>query len=168
MKTFIITTSLLLLCASLIQAQDIKKAQPDSIIKIIPFGEGRYSDFLYTIGGKLQTREDVLIRLMRYAPSAPEVSKAKTNLKWTYVSFAGAAIAGTAAVIEYSHNNKLAGATTGIVNGQAAFIYQHHSLTSAYIFTGAATALLTSAFINLIQAGKHGKRALKLYNQQYE
>jgi len=162
--------TILLLCASLlIKAQDNKQlhSQPDSIIKIIPV-EGSNSSYLYTIGGKLQTREDVKIRLMRYAPSSQEFSRAKNNLNWIYISFAGFAASSTLATIEYANNNKNKGATSAIVNGQATIIYQHHNLAGAYIFTGAATAFLTSAIINLIEYGKHGNRALKLYNSQYE
>jgi hypothetical protein len=168
MKKPIIITVLLLLSSLSIYAQDNKKPQPDSLIKIIPFGEGKHSSYLYTIGGKLQTREDVQVRLMRYAPSAVEYSKGKTNATWGYISFGGTALSLAAATIEYATHNKHVGETTGIVNGQAAFIYQHHSLAGAYILTGIATGFLTSAIINLMEAGKHGDKALKLYNQQYE
>ena len=169
MKKLIFIT-MLFLCSSLaLRAQDSKPhSQPDSLIKVIPIDGGRHDGYLYTIGGKLQTREDVLIRLMRYAPAAQELSRAKTNLTWSYVSFAGTAISGIAATIEYAHNNKLAGATAGFVNGQSEIIYQHHNLTGAYILTGAATAFLTSSFINLIRAGKHANRSLQLYNSQYQ
>ena len=166
-KPFIITV-LLLLSSVFIYAQDNKKSQPDSLIKIIPFGDGEHSSYLYTIGGKLQTREDVQIRLMRYAPSAEEYSKARNNATWAYVSWAGAGVSAIAATIEYATHNKHAGETTGIVNGQAGFIYQHHSLAGAYVLTGIATGFLTSAIINLIEAGKHSDKAIKLYNQQYE
>jgi hypothetical protein len=170
MKNPIIITILLLLSSALVKAQDTKKSssQPDSIIKVIPVGEGRYTDFLYTIGGKLQTREDVAIRLMAYAPSAEEYHAAKNNITWVYVSSTGFALSGLAAAIEFAKNNKHAGETTGFVNGQPAFIYQHHSLTGAYIFTGVATAFLVSSVIHLSKAAFHGKRALRLYNQRFE
>ena len=167
MKKPVIITVLLLLSSLMIHAQN-RKAQPDSLIKIIPFGEGRHSSYLYTIGGKLQTREDVQIRLMRYAPSAEEYSKGRNNTTWAYVSLAGTTASLAAATIVYATHNKHAGETTGIVNGQAAFIYQHHSLAGAYVLTGMATGFLTSYIINLVEAGKHGDKALKLYNQQYE
>jgi hypothetical protein len=167
MKKSIIITVLLLLSSSLIQAQD-HRSQPDSLIKIIPFGEGRHSSYLYTIGGKLQTREDVQIRLMRYAPSAEEYSKGRTNTTWAYISLGGTAASLAAATIEYATHNKHVGETTGIVDGQAAFIYQHHSLAGAYIFTGLATGFLTSYIINAVEANRHANKALKLYNQQYE
>jgi hypothetical protein len=166
MKKPIIITLLLLLSSLLIHAQDIKKPQPDSVIKIIPFGAGKHSAYLYTIGGKLQTREDVLIRLMRYAPSAEEASKARNNATWAYVSLGGTAASIAAATIVYATHNKHAGETTSIVNGQAAFIYQHHSLAGAYILTGMATGFLTSYIINLVEAGKHSNKALNLYNSQ--
>ena len=170
MKTLIIITVLLLFSSLLIKAQDTTKfkAQQDSVIKVIPFGEGRHSSYLYTIGGKLQTPEDVKIRLLSYAPSAQEYSKAKNNLTWGYVSGGGFFVTQIAAVVEFATHNKHAGETTGFVNGQPAFIYQHHSLAGAYIFTGIAAGFLTSAIINWVKAGKHGNRALKLYNQRFE
>ena len=170
MKKFIILTILLAGTSFLLKAQDTvkHKAQPDSIIKIIPFGEGRQADYLYTIGGKLETREDVTIRLLAYTPSAFEYHAAKNNAAWVYVSFAGAAITGTAATIDFAKNNKNAGATTGFVNGQPAFIYQHHSLTGAYVLTGAATAFLFSSFFNLARVAFHANNAIRLYNQQYQ
>jgi len=170
MKTLIFLTILAVGTSSLLRAQDTvkHKAQPDSIIKIIPFGEGRQADYLYTIGGKLETREDVAIRLLAYTPSALQYHAAKNNVTWVYVSFAGAAITGLAAGVEYGKNNKMAGETTGFVNGQPTFIYQHHSLTGAYVLTGAATAFLFSSFYNLVRAGFHANNAIQLYNQQYQ
>jgi hypothetical protein len=163
-------TFLLLLSSLLIKAQDNQHPQskPDSIIKLIPVGEGNHTSYLYTIGGRLQTREDVLIRLMRYAPSAVEASKAKNDATWGYVSFAGAGVSAIAATILYATHNKHVGETVGNVNGQTGFIYQHHSLAGAYVLTGIATGFLTSTIINLVNAGKHGNKALRLYNSQYE
>src|ERR1700733_10942865 len=102
MKKPLIITLLLISSTLLLKAQDNIKttAQPDSIIKLIPVGEGRHSSYLYTIGGKLQTREDVAIRLMAYAPSAVEDHAALNNITWTYVSFSGFAVTGLAAAIE--------------------------------------------------------------------
>lgn len=170
MKNLFLITLLLLSSSLMVKAQNNFKpnAQPDSVIKIIPVGEGRHSGYLYTIGGKLQTREDVIVRLMAYAPSALEVHQAKTHATWSYVSLGGFAVSGFAAVLAYVHNNKYAGETTGIVNGQPGFIYQHHSLTGAYVLTGVATAFLVSSFIHLAKANRHGNRALMLYNQQYQ
>jgi hypothetical protein len=170
MKKLIMFTILLTGTSLLLKAQDnpTRKAKPDSIIKIIPFGEGRQADYLYTIGGKLGTREDVAIRLLAYTPSAMEYHAARNNVTWVYVSFAGSAITGLAAGLEYAKNNKMAGETTGFVNGQPAFIYQHHSLTGAYVLTGAATGFLFSSFFNLFRAGFHFNKAIQLYNQQYQ
>jgi len=170
MKKLIVITILLLFSSLLIKAQDTtkSKAQPDSIIKVIPFGEGKHSSYLYTIDGKLQTPDDVKIRLLSYAPSATEFAMAKNNATWCYISWGGFAASGIAAVIEYATHNKDAGETTGFVNGQPAFIYQHHSLTGAYVFTGLATAFLVAEIVNLVKAGKHANRALKLYNQRFE
>jgi hypothetical protein len=170
MKKPFIITFLLLLSSLLIKAQDNQHPQSksDSIIKIIPFGEGKHTSYLYTIGGKLQTREDVLIRLMRYQPSSVEISKAKNDATWGYVSFAGAGVSGIVATILYATHNSHVGETAGFVNGEPGFIYQHHSLTGAYVMTGVAVGFLTSAIINLVNSGKHTNKALKLYNSQYE
>jgi hypothetical protein len=170
MKNSLVITLLLSASSLLAKAQDAiqHNPQPDSIIKIIPIGEGRHSSYLYTIGGKLQTREDVAVRLMAYAPSAKEFHFAKNNATWSYVSLGGFAASGVAATLEFAHNNKHAGETTGIVNGQAGFIYQHHNLTGAYVFTGLATAFLFSSIINLVHANAHSEKALKLYNARFE
>ncbi|SHN24939.1 hypothetical protein [Mucilaginibacter sp. OK098] len=170
MKNLITITILLLSASLLTKAQDTTKvkAQPDSVIKMIPFGEGKHSSYLFTIGGKLQTPEDIKIRLLSYAPSAAEYSIAKNSATWGYISWAGFGASSIAAVIVFATHNKHTGETTGFVNGQPAFIYQHHSQAGAYILTGVATAFLTSAIINLVKAGKHGNRALKLYNQRFE
>jgi hypothetical protein len=170
MKTLIVITVSLLFTSILVKAQDTTKfrAQPDSVIKLIPFGEGRHTSFLYTIGGRLQTPDDIKIRLLSYEPSAREYSQARNNLTWGYVTGGGFAVAQLAAVVEFATHNKHAGETTGFVNGQPEFIYQHHSLAGAYVLTGIATGLLTAAIINWAKAGKHANRALKLYNQRFE
>ena len=170
MKKLLIITMVLLCASLLIKAQDTTKfkAQPDSVIKVIPFGEGRHSSYLYTIGGKLQTPDDIKVRLLSYAPSAAEFARAKNNATWCYISGGGFAASGIAAVIVFATHNKNAGATTGFVNGQAAFIYQHHSLTGAYVLTGMATAFFVAEIVNLVKAGRHANKALKLYNQRFE
>jgi hypothetical protein len=174
-KHFVLLLSVFFL-SQLIQAQDTASAhlqpsshpQPDSVIKMIPTGEGRHIDYLYTIGGKLVSPDDVTLRLLSYQPSANEYSQAKNNLIWGWVSFGGFAASSIAATIEYAENNKHAGETTGFVNGQPAFIYQHHSLTGAYIFTGAAVGFLTTSIITLVSARHHAKQALKVYNHRFE
>lgn len=170
MKKTTVIALFLLLPGALVKAQTNFKAtaQPDSIIKLIPVGSGRHQDYLYTIGGKLQTREDVAIRLLAYAPSAREYHSAKTNITWAYVSLGGFGVSSTLATIEYSLNNKHAGETTAIVNGQATFVYQHHSLTSTYIFTGLATGFLVSSFIHFVHAAHHSNKAIQVYNQRFE
>jgi len=174
MKNPIVITLLFLSCTLLVKAQDIKKAQPDSIIKIIPFGEGRHTDYLFTIGGKLQTAEDVKIRLLAYAPSAMEFQKAKNQVTWGFVASGGAVASSIVAIIQFIHHGKEDldnMPTAGWVNGKPGFIYptQHHSsLTGAYIFTGLATAFMITSFVHFVKAGKRGERAVKVYNLQYQ
>jgi hypothetical protein len=166
--TFVAILSLFSWLTSHAQDNAPSHPQPDSIIKIIPFGDGRHMSYVYTIGGRLVPFEDVKLRLLSYAPSADEYYRAKTNLIWGIVSFSGFGLSGIAAVIEFANNNKHAGETTGFVNGQPAFIYQQHSLAGAYIFTGLATGFLTAAIITLVNAKKHGREALRLYNRRFE
>jgi len=170
MKNPIIIAILLLLSSVLVKAQEVKKTvpQPDSLIKVIPEGDGRHTFYLYTIGGKMATREDVAIRLMAYAPSAEEYHAFRNDVTWTYATFAASGISAIAATIDYAHNNRYAGETVGNVNGQPAFIYQHHSLAGAYVFTGLATAFLVTSLINLSRAAFHGHKALSVYNQRFE
>lgn len=171
MKKPIIITLLFLLSSLILKAQDSTSshhAQPDSVIKLVPFDTGSHTSYLYTIGGKIVPPEDVKIRILAYVPSAGEYHKARTNITWGIISTAGFASATGAAVIEFFTHSKYAGATTGIVNGQADFIYQQHSHTGAYIFTGLASAFLVSSIINYVHAVKHAHKALNLYNRQFE
>lgn len=176
-KPIVIITLLLLFSSALIKAQEIKKsrAQPDSVIKAIPFGYGRHSSVVYTIDGQMQTPEDVKIKLLAYAPSALEYREAKNNMTWSFVSLGGTTVFSTLALIEFDHHAKdaLNNMPTGVtsVNGKPGFIYppqQHHSLTGAFIFTGMATGLLIAAFVHFAKASRHADRMLKVYNLQYQ
>ncbi|MGZ3751616.1 MAG: hypothetical protein ACXVP4_10295 [Bacteroidia bacterium] len=165
---YIVVTSLIIFSSLLVKAQDVRKPQSDSLIKVIPVGEGRHASYLYTVGGKLQTGEDVAVRLLAYAPSAVEFKKAKNSITWTYISASGFAASSIGAVIEFKNNNKNAGATTGFVNGSPGIIYSKHNLTGAYIFTGAATGFLFSTLFHLIKTSAHSKKAIELYNRKYQ
>ncbi len=82
MKKPIIITLFLLLSTLILRAQDSipsHHAQPDSVIKIVPFDVGSHTSYLYTIGGKIQTPEHVQIRILAYAPSAYEYHQAKNG-----------------------------------------------------------------------------------------
>jgi hypothetical protein len=170
MKKLSFLMTLFLLSSVMIYAQKDTSwhPQPDSVIRLIPYGEGRYSSYLYTIGGRLQTAEDVKARLLNYAPSADEYVQARSHLTWAYISFGAFAVSGAAATIEYANNNKHAGETTGFVNGSPAFIYKQHSLAGFYVFTGLATGFLVSSIINMVDTRKHGRQALALYNRRFE
>ena len=170
MKKQLIILILVLLSSFTLKAQysNPPHAQPDSVIKIVPFGNGENTSYVYTIGGKIQTPEEVRMKLLAYAPSADEYHKAKSNSTWAIISIGGLALSTGAAVIEYATHNKNAGATATDVNGEAGFNYQHHSLTGAYIFTGVASAFLVSSIINYLSYKKHASKALKLYNQRFE
>jgi hypothetical protein len=147
-------------------AQYAKTPQPDSVIKIIPIGEGKYTGYAYTIGGKLYTRQDVVLRLLNYAPSASEYNLAKNNVTWGFVLFTVGGLAGIGAIFEFAHDNKMNGATFN-PDGNG-FIYQQHNKTGAYILTGAAVGLLTAGIITVVSGSKHGKKALWLYNQRFQ
>jgi hypothetical protein len=160
---------LLLLSSVLVKAQDKKpQAQPDSVIKFMPIEGRRHDEYVYTIGGKVQTRQDVMIRLMAYAPSAMEINKAKTNITWTYITAGGVVLSSIGAAIEFGNNNKYATETMGMVNGVPTPVYQKHSLASAYVFTGLATGFLIANIINFTRATRHSRKAIKVYNQRFE
>ena len=171
MKKPVIITLLLLLSTLIVKAQDSLRshhAQPDSVIKLVPFDVGSHTSYLYTIDGKIVPPEDVKARILAYAPSAGEYHKAKTNLTWGIITTGGFAASMAGAVIEFTTHNKHAGETTGFVNGEPEFIYQHHSLAGAYILTGAASAFLVTSIINYVHAARHAHKMLNLYNQQFQ
>ena|ERR1700744_1736327 len=108
MKKYLLLAIPAILLSLLTQAQDIPSShpQPDSIIRLIPAGTGRNSYYLYTIGGRLVTTDEVRIRLASYAPSAQEYTLAKKNLTCAWISFGGFTVSSLGAVLEYVHNNK--------------------------------------------------------------
>lgn len=156
--------------SSVLHAQNIPPPhpQPDSIIRIIPAGAGEYTYLQYTIGGRLVNADEVKEKLAGYPPSAEEYTMVRHNITAAWITFGGFAVSSFAAVIEYAHNNKHAGETTGLVNGQPGFIYQQHSLAGAYILTGVAAGLLTSSIVTFVSAKNHARKALKIYNQRFE
>jgi hypothetical protein len=162
---------ILLFASVLCHAQETKRAQPDSIIKIIPL-EGRHDGYLYTIGGKLYTRQEVVYRLLSYAPSATEFNKAKNDLTWAYVSFIGGGLSAGGAILAFAHDNKLNGSSSAITgsgtNATITTYYVHHDKTAAYVLTGASVALLTTAIIEAVNGSAHVNKALSLYNFQFE
>jgi hypothetical protein len=151
-------------------AQDVKKPQPDSLIKVIPFGYGRHVENVYTIDGKLQSPEDISSRLLSYAPAATEYNKAKNEGTWAYVFLGGATIASFGAIAEYANNNKPVVATAAFVNGQPGFTYAYpnNNKTGAYILTGAALGFVTAAITTWVNAAIHSKKAIDYYNQRFE
>jgi hypothetical protein len=154
-------------CALYAQNIPPSHPQPDSIIRIIPAGS-RDTYYLYTIGGRLVTAEEVRERLAAYPPSAEEYTIARHNITAAWITFGGFAISGGLAIAEYANNNKDAGAKAALVNGQAGFIYQQHNLTAAYILTAAAVGFLTSAIITAATARHHTRKALRVYNERFE
>ncbi|MDB5005636.1 MAG: hypothetical protein JWQ84_363 [Mucilaginibacter sp.] len=173
MKKHLIMLSILLLTVIISQAQDtvlqkkeIKTPQTDSLIKIIP--EGRH--FLYTVGGKLQTPDEIKYRLLNYAPSAVELNAAIKNMTWSFVSLGGAAVTSGLAGYEYYNNSKKPVANVAWVNGKPGFVYTypHNDKTGAYILTGAAIGFLAAEIITLVKASNHDKKAFWLYNLQFQ
>jgi ABC-type Fe3+-siderophore transport system permease subunit len=156
MKRSLFIIVLLLASSILVKAQVAQHAQPDSVIKLTPVTlVNGHKAYTYAIAGKIQTPQQVQVRLLAYAPSANEYHQAKNETTWAIVSTVGFALSSTAAIIGYVNDNK--SRTT-----------EHHSLTGAYIFTGVATAFFTTAVINLVEASHHKNKALKVYNQRYE
>jgi hypothetical protein len=152
-------------------AQEVKQAQPDSIIKIIPI-EGRHDGFLYTIGGKLYTRQEVVNRLSSYQPSATELLVGKRALTWGYVSFAGFGLSAGGALLAFAHDSKLNGAYSYITgsgsNTSIQTYYPHHNKTAAYVLTGISVGLLATAIIEIVNGSKHVNKSLSLFNTRFE
>lgn len=168
-KPFVII--ILLLFSSLaLKAQDTlrKKAQPDSVIKLVPYSSGSHTDYLYTVGGKLQSAEDIKMKLLSYQPSSLEFKAAKNNIRWALISAGGIAVSAFAAALEFKNNSKYAGESIAVANGQSEFVYQHHNKTGAYVLTGVAIGFAIAEIVTLVKAGKHSKKALKLYNERFE
>jgi len=166
MKNPIIITVFLVLSSMLTKAQvnSRQQAKADSVIKLIPVGEGRHSSFLYTIGGQLATSDEVKLRLLAYAPSAPDVYQAKTELTWAQVSGGIFLASSLAATFEFIHENKLDGISS--VNGQPT--YQHHDFTGAYVLTGIATGFLIAGIVHLVNASHHVSKAVGIYNERFQ
>jgi hypothetical protein len=160
MKTKIILAALSIFSPFLLKAQQAIKstAQPDSIIKIIPLEAVDDVVYAYTIGGKLQTREDVVIKLMAFAPSAEEYHRSKNNFTKGWISAGAFGVSSFASVIDFHNAGKNTVATMGAV----------HNNSGAYIFTGIATAFAASAIINWVEGFKHFKKSIKVYNQRFE
>jgi hypothetical protein len=178
MKKQLLVLFLLLFTSALSYAQEAKQAQPDSVIKIIPV-EGRHDGYVYTVGGRLYTRQEVINRLLSYTPSATELNAGKKDLTWGYASFAGSGLAGIGALLAFAHDNKLNGSYSYFTGsspnpvGQPtatgiATYYPHHDKTAAYVLTGASVVLLTTAIIEAVSGSKHVNKALSLYNMRFE
>src|SRR5471030_319690 len=158
MKTKLSLLFLLVFTCSVGFSQQIRKSQPDSIIKVVPDVEGRH--FFYTVGGQVQSPDDIRMRLLSYDPSAVEYRAAKTNLIWGISLSSASGIASVAAVAAFGSSNRLNGAT---LNGTQ-IVYAQHSQTGAYILTGAAVGMLTAAIITFVNGSRHMKKSFWLYN----
>jgi len=170
MKKLLIIITLFLVSSFIAKAQDAVKAgaQPDSIIKRAIYSSGRHTGYSYTIGGKIQSPQDIRMRLLSYEPSAIELKAAEKNMKWSFISLTGVGAFGIAALVEFKVNNKYVGQTTQVVDGQTQITYQKHSQTAGYVLTGIAGGFLVAEIATLINAGKHSKKAFKVYNQRFE
>ena len=154
----------------IVKAQDAPKpkAQPDSVIKLATFTSGRRAGYTYTIDGKIQSPEDIRMKLLSYPPSAIELNAAKRNMQVSFISLCGVGVSGIAALIEYNANNKYIGQTTTVVDGQSQVSYIKHNETAAYVLTGIAGGFLIAEITTLIKASSHRKKAFRLYNQRFE
>ena len=174
MEKRLIILLMLVLAASFTNAQVIKKAQPDSIIKIITMDVEGSDDFgyttLYTIGGKPVNKEDVFYRLLNYAPSAVEYNAYKKNATASYILFGSSFAALVGSTFEFVNNSKSPVATAAFINGYPGFTYTypHNNKTGAYILAGVAIGTLVAAIITFSHAKKHGKKSVWLYNLRFE
>lgn len=174
MKNTFIITLLLLFSSALLKAQDTLKLkhnpQPDSIIRQVPVGYGRYSSDLYMVGKQIVTPQEVIIRLQSYQPSAAELQKARHTFTWSWVTFTGGLATSVIGAISLYHNSKNYGATTDFnpTTGRSEFVYQHHNKVPGFIFTGIGIELITTGFVTLVHAGRHSRNAVHIYNLQYQ
>ena len=176
MKKKIILTAIFLVSCFLLKAQETSKlkAQPDSIIKIITMDIQEYGaeadgySTLYTIGGKLVNKEDVVYRLLNYAPSAVEYNAYKKNATSGYILYGSSFVALSVSTFEFVSRSKIATGTPTFVNGQPAFAYSPQNKTGAYILAGVAIGALVAAIITFSHARKHGKKSVWLYNIRFE
>jgi hypothetical protein len=179
MKKSLLILFMLAWGAAFSYAQAIKKAQPDSLIKIIPIELGEYdltndyNDYndvgmLYTIGGKLVTKVDVVYRLLNYAPSAVEYNAYKKDIICGYVLYGSAFAAAAGSTFEFVSRSKIATGTLTSINGQPAFAYSPQNKTGAYILAGVAVATLVAGIITLTHGRRHRDKSVWLYNLRFE
>jgi len=152
-KSIITTLFTFASVVALAQDKSGSKLKPDSIIKEIPTQVIDHKAYGYSINGKMQTSEDVKVRLYAYAPSKTELLKSTQQTTYLGLSIIGVGLSGAGATLEYIDNE----------GGGP-----HHNLTGAYVLTGAATALIISAIYHGINASHHSHKALALYNGRYQ
>ena len=162
MKTKLSLLFLLAFTCSVGYSQQIRKSQPDSIIKLVPDAYGRH--FFYTVGGRVQSPDDIRMLLLSYDPSAVEYRAAKTNFVWGIGLSTASGIAGIASVAAFASSNRLNGS---YLNGTQ-IVYAQHSQTGAYILTGAAVGLITAAIITWVNGNRHMKKSFWLYNMRFQ
>ena len=170
MSKHLIIIILLISAFVTVKAQDTVKrsARPDSVIRLAPYVTGKRSGYLYSVGGKIYSADEIRMKLLSYPPSANELNAAKSNMRLSLISACGVGVSGIAALAEYKANNKYIGQTTTIVNGQSQVSYIKHNETAAYVLTGLAGGFLIAEITTLIKASSHHKKAFRLYNQRYE
>ena len=186
MKTIMkkqLTILFLLVSAALVcQAQGGRNPQPDSLIKIVPIVRGVYGvygdynvpygysqAFIYTIGGKPVSSQEVASRLLNYGPSAAEYNAAQRNLNTGYILYGGAAVASIGAVVAYVDGTKSVPITitNQYGNSVTGSTYQHNT-TGAVILTGVALGLATAALITILNVPKHRQKSVWLYNLRFQ
>ena len=169
MKKSAVITFLFLLAATILNAQDIKKsqAQPDSIIKVIPYADGRHVIYVYSVGGRVQSPEEIKLRLLSYNPSAAEYHKVENNITWAYISGGGFVAGSIGSLIAFAHSAKQS-LNSSYTTSNGTIVDHEPNFTARWVFTGIATGFAVAALINIAKAGKHGKKAIDLYNQRFE
>jgi hypothetical protein len=127
----------------------------------VPYGYAESN--LYTIGGKLASKEDVAYRLLNYAPSAAEYNAAKQNVKVGCILYGGAAAGSLGSVLAFVGGNKSVPTTftDNYGNSVSGSTYQHN-YTGAVILTGVAWGLATAAFITILKAPGQMNKSMAL------
>lgn len=163
MKTKLSLLFLLMLSCSVAFSQEIRKSQPDSLIKLVPDAWGRH--FFYTVGGQVQSPYDIRMRLLSYDPSAVEYRAGRKDLIWGISLSSASGIAGFAAAVIFANNSVN---STKLDPSGYGFIHTHPNQTAGYILTGAAVGMLTVGIIDLVKGSGHLKKSFWLYNMRFQ
>lgn len=163
MKTKLSLLFLFVFTCSVGFSQEVRKSQPDSLIKLVSDAWGRH--FFYTVGSQVQSPYDIRMRLLSYDPSAVEYRAGRKDLTWGMGLASASGIAGFAGGVIFISNSVN---STKLDPSGYGFIHTHPNQTAGYILTGTAVVMLTVAIIDLVKGSGHLKKSFWLYNVRFQ